>query len=204
MTTLSQPVVAAVSSPPQDGEHRVLLNGVDWRTYCAVRELIDSPGVRMAFFEGVLEIMTPSRRHEAYKTQIARLLETYALERDVRLYGYGSTTFRDELRDTGLEPDECYVVGRQMDAYPDLAIEVALSSGGLPKLALYERLKVREVWFWTNDGLRLYGLTPGGYEPLARSSVLAELDLELLASFVRHEDQHEAVKGYREALRSAR
>lgn len=203
MTTLSQPVVASISSPPQDGEHRVLLNGVAWRTYSAIRELIDSPGVRMAFFEGVLEIMTPSRRHEGYKTQIARLLETYALERDVRLYGYGSTTFRDELRDTGLEPDECYVVGRPMDEYPDLAIEVALTSGGLPKLALYERLKVREVWFWTNDGLRLYGLTPRGYEPLARSGLLADLDLELLARFVRHEDQHEAVKAYREALRSA-
>ncbi len=115
-----------------------------------VRELIDSPGIRMAFFDGVLEIMSPSRRHEVYKTQIARLLETYALERDVRLYGYGSTTFRSAPRETGLEPDECYVVGRQMDEYPDLAIEVALTSGGLPKLPLYERLQVREVWFWAD------------------------------------------------------
>ncbi len=203
MVTISPPI-PSVSSPPEEGEHRVLLNGVDWRTYCAIRELIDSPGVRMAFFEGVLEIMTPSRRHEGYKKQMARLLEVYALERDIPLYAYGSTTFRNAPRETGLEPDECYVVGRDMDEYPELAIEVALTSGGLPKLSLYEGLHVREVWFWANEGLQLYGLTPTGYEPIDRSRVFPEIDLELFARFVRHEDQHAAVKSYREALRAAR
>jgi Uma2 family endonuclease len=158
----------------------------------------------MAFFEGVLEIMSPSRRHEVIKTQLARLLETYALEREVPVYGYGSTTFRNAPRETGLEPDECYVVGRQIDEYPDLAIEVALTSGGLPKLPLYERLGVKEVWFWVDDGLRLYALRGAGYEPIARSSVLPDLDIELLERHVRLDDQHAAAKAYRDALRPAR
>ncbi len=198
------PSVPSVTAPPDQGEHRVLLNGVDWKTYCAIRDLIDSPGVRMAFFEGVLEIMSPSRRHEVYKKQIARLLETYALERDVPLYAYGSTTFRNAPRETGLEPDECYVVGHPIDEHPDLAIEVALTSGGLPKLPLYQRLGIREVWFWVDDELRLYGLSEGGYEPIARSGLLPDLDVDLIAGFVRREDQHGAVKAYREEIRSRR
>jgi Uma2 family endonuclease len=157
----------------------------------------------MAYFEGVLEIMSPSRRHEAIKKQLARLLETWALERDVPIHGYGSTTFRNAPRETGLEPDECYVVGRPMDESPDLAIEVALTSGGLPKLPLYERLGVKEVWFWVDESLRVFGLTGGGYREVARSAVLPDLDVELLARFVRLDDQHAAVKAYRDALRSS-
>jgi Uma2 family endonuclease len=90
-----------------------------------------------------------------------------------------------------------------MDEYPDLAIEVAPTSGGLPKLPLYERLRVREVWLREGDGRRVFGLTPGAYEPLTRGLGLAEIDLELLGRFVRHEDPPEALKAYREALRSA-
>jgi Uma2 family endonuclease len=201
--TAAAPPLPSISAPPETGEQRVLLSGVDWRTYSAIRELIDSPGARMAFFEGVLEIMSPSRRHEAIKKQIARLLEAWALERDVPIHGYGSTTFRNALRETGLEPDECYVVGRSLDDYPDLALEVALSSGGLPKLALYERLGVKEVWFWVDQSLRLFALGDDGYQAITRSAVLPELDVDLLARFVPLEDQHAAVKGFRDALRAS-
>ena len=62
---------------------------------------------------------------------IARLVEMYAADRDAPLYGYGSTTFRRELKERGLEPDECYCVGADLRTYPDLAIEVVTTSGGI-------------------------------------------------------------------------
>lgn len=86
-----------------DQDQRVVLHGVPWRTYCAMRELLDGPGVRMTYLKEALEIMSPSRTHEDLKKRIARLLELFVLESDTPLYGYGSTTFRREIGERGLE-----------------------------------------------------------------------------------------------------
>lgn len=200
MTTVAAEPGRAVPA----GEQRFLLHGVDWRTYCVLRELLDSPGLRMTYLEGELELMSPSLRHEAIKKMIARLIEAFALERDVPLYGYGSTTFKREAKEVGLEPDECYVVGHELRERPDIAVEVALTSGGLPKLAAYERLEVPEVWFWLEEGFRLYRLAGSGYEPATSSVLVPGLDFELLARLVPRSDQPAAVREYREALSRSR
>jgi hypothetical protein len=62
-------MVAAAEILPQppnglEQDQFVVLHGVEWKTYCALRELLDGPGVRMTYSKGVLEIMSPSRRHE--------------------------------------------------------------------------------------------------------------------------------------------
>lgn len=102
----------------------------------------------------------------------------------------------------GIEPDECYVVGEVTDPdVPDLAIEVVWSSGGLDELDIYRRLRVREVWFWIDETLHLYGLRGNGYEPLARSEALPGLDHELLLRYVDFLSVTKAVKEYRAALR---
>lgn len=124
-----RPLRPAVPAPPRDVDQRVILNGISWRDYSVLRDLLDGPGLRMTYLEGTLELMSPSRLHEDVKTRIARLLELYALERELRLYGYGSTTFRLEPKERGLEPDECYTVGHPMKEYPDLAIEVVVTAG---------------------------------------------------------------------------
>jgi Uma2 family endonuclease len=165
-------MVAAVplpySSPPQSppqslGEQRVLLSGVPWETYVALRDAVDTPGVRMTYIEGLLEIMTPLPAHELAKTMIARLIEMFAIERDVPLQGYGSTTFRSTAKARGLEPDECYCVDHLLKDVPDIALEVVLTSGGIEKLPVYEGLGVNEVWFWEQDAFHLYALRAGGY-----------------------------------------
>jgi len=90
----------------------------------------------MTYLEGWRENTTPSRRHEVSKKQIARLLELFCLERNIPLYGYGSTTFRKEEKQRGLEPDECY--SREADRdLPDVAIEVVVSSPALDRLEVY-------------------------------------------------------------------
>jgi Putative restriction endonuclease len=113
-----------------DADQLVVMHGVEWRVYGALRELIDSPGIRMTYLKGALEIMSPSRRHEHEKTTIARMIEVFALDRDVPLRGYGSTTFKREARERGLEPDECYCVGHELGEAPDIALEIVVTSGG--------------------------------------------------------------------------
>jgi hypothetical protein len=78
---------------PADVDQRVILSGVTWKQYETLLELFadDQPGFRVAYLEGELEIMSPSRKHERIKTTVGRLVELYALERDIPLTGLGST-----------------------------------------------------------------------------------------------------------------
>lgn len=185
-------------------DQRLVVHGVSWKDYVVLRELLDSPGLRMTYFKGALELMTPSPLHERLKKTIARLIEVYALERDVPLYGYGSTTFRREARERGLEPDECYVVGAELRDAPEIALEVVLTSGGLDKLPVYAGIGVREVWFFEDGAFHLHELRGGEYEQIASSNLVPGLDFELVAGLARRADQHEAVKEFRDTLRLAR
>jgi Uma2 family endonuclease len=182
-------------------EQRVVLQDVPWSIYVMLRDSIESASVRMTFLEGVLEIRSPSRTHEIGKTQIARLMELFCLERDIPLFGYGSTTFRKEDKQRGLEPDECYSRGTDKDI-PDIALEVVVTHGAIDKLEVYRGLGVREVWVFENDGFRLFALRDDAYIPIETSEVLPELDLPQLARFAQRPDQHEALKAYRDALRA--
>ena len=193
-------------SSPERGEQRFLMHGVPWKTYVLLREALDVPGLRMTYFKGALELMSPSIEHERIKTMIGRLVETYAGEVDAPLYGYGSATFRRELRERGLEPDECYCVGADLERYPDVAIEVVVTSGGLEKLPVYQGLEVGEVWFWVDDAheFRLYALGESGYERIGKSRLVPGLDFAVLTRFVTRKDQPQAIKEFRETLRGSR
>jgi Uma2 family endonuclease len=197
----SVPLPFEQPSAAGDGEQRVLIYGVTWGQYVALRDLFDDhAGLRMTYLKGTLEIMTPSIEHEREKTLIARLVEVYALEKRLTLNGYGSTTFKKQAKERGAEPDECYVLGSALREVPDIAIEVIVTSGGIDKLEVYRGLGVPEVWFFHKGRFYLYALEESGYRPLARSKFLPDLDLEHLASFVDREDQTAAVLAYRDSL----
>ena len=199
---LPLPIRPMAAPEEQPGEHRIVISDVSWGGYCAVRELLDNPGLRMAYADGELEIMSPSKRHEKLKILMGRLVETFAVARGIPLTGLGSTTFRSEAKARGAEPDECYSLGSGDGDVPDLAIEVVLSSGGLDKLDIYAGLGVREVWIWQADQLEVYVLVGGSYQPVERSSVLPDLDLTLLAAHVRMPVQHEAVQAFAALVRA--
>jgi Uma2 family endonuclease len=90
-------------------DQRVFLHNVSWSDYEALLAMRgDTAGVRVAYLEGTLELMTPSQDHEIVKKKLARLLEAYAEELGIELEGYGSWTLKREDQERGLEPDECY------------------------------------------------------------------------------------------------
>ena len=182
-------------------EEKITLYNVTWEQYdTLVSMFMDQfPGLRMTFLEGTLEIMGTSSEHERLKTIIARLLEMYAVEKRITLNGYGNTTFRKEAKQRGLEPDECYCLG-ELREVPDIAIEIAITSGSIDKLSVYQGLGVTEVWFWQNNQFILYRLREGEYEKIDLSEFLPNLDLVLLSQFVNYDNQTEAVIAYRDAL----
>lgn len=192
-----------VRPPSVEDEQRILIGGVPWATYVMLRDSIESAGVRMTYLEGWLEIMSPSREHEVEKKQIARLLELFCLERDIPLFGYGSTTFRKEEKERGLEPDECYSRGADKET-PDIALEVIKTHGSLDKLDVYRGLGVREVWLFEAGVFRVLSLHGDRYEPSARSEVLPEVDLGRIAELALKKDQHAALRELRDELRAKR
>ncbi|HEY9707437.1 MAG TPA: Uma2 family endonuclease, partial [Oculatellaceae cyanobacterium] len=108
----------------------------------------------------------------------------------IRLYGFGSATYRKKAKERGLEPDECYYLETKKE-FPDIAIEVVVTSSLLDKLVVYEGLEVPEVWVWQNDRLLIYHLRETSYEQIFASEFLPNLDLELLSRCVLMHDQHD-------------
>jgi len=157
----------------------------------------------MTYLEGQLEIMSPSRTHEVGKKQIARLLELFCLERDIPLFGYGSTTFRKEEKARGLEPDECYCRGGDREL-PDIALEVVVSAARLDKLDVYRGLGVREVWIYQSGSFRVLELSAEHYVAITASKALPELDLSRLVPYLQMPDQHAALRQFRDELRANR
>ena len=181
-------------------EQRLTLFGVTWEQYESLRDTLDDfPRLRMRYLEGTLEIYMPSSKHERIKSLVGRLIELYCLEKNIRLYACGSTTYRKQAQQRGLEPDESYCIETDK-ALPDLAIEIVVTSGSIQLLDIYQGLGISEVWLWRDDRFGLYRLQGKQYEEISDSTVLPKLDIELLTRCVNIPDQNDAVLNFRKAI----
>jgi Uma2 family endonuclease len=180
----------------------VVLRGLSWSDYQRLLEVRGDAAVpRYAYLEGDLEIMTPSLPHESIKSRIGCLVEVWCLERGIDFSPCGSWTLENKPKESGIEPDECYVFGDLGEpTRPDLAIEVVWTSGGVKKLDIYAKLGVREVWFWRRGRISVHVLDVDGYSEARGSSVLPGIDLEQLVSFLDRPSASQAMREYRAAL----
>ena len=200
-SVLLQDTAVAVVLGAEDPEERFMTTGVDWNQYEGLLATLGGRArYRVTYLEGVLEIMFPRRGHALQKKNISRLLEAYFEETRTRFWGLGSTTFRRQEQQGGTEPDACYCLGEEK-TFPDLAIEIVLTSGGLDKLEVYKRLGVQEVWFWQHQQFDVYHLRGARYEKRAKSALLPNLDLAVLAAYAVKSDPLEALLEYRQRLR---
>ena len=184
-----------------DREEKFITSNINWEAYeSLLASLGNSSSYRVAYLLETLEIMSPSRSHELDKKAIARLLEIYLEEKRIRFWGLGSTTFRNQKKQAGKEPDESYCIGTDKDI-PDLAIEVIYTGGGVDTLEIYKRLGVGEVWFWQDKQLKVYCLQNDTYQQQQQSKLLPELDLELLAQHIIISDPLEAITSWRKQVR---
>ncbi len=181
----------------------MLLPNVSWKEYVLLRDLLDGPALRMTYVRGTLELMSPSREHELWKTNIARLVELFAFVRGIDLRGYGSTTFKKEAAQRGAEPDECYVVGKKLGDFPEIVIEVVHTSPLLNKLDVYRAFGVAEVWVFRDGAYSVYELdrAAGKYELRAGSALVPGLDFTLVARHAVRDDVLQALREFEAAIR---
>lgn len=186
-----------------DGSHedRLLISGVTWEAYEAIDAALgeNRPGPRLYYLDGDLEIISTSPQHEELKKWLATLLEQFFIKHRIRAYPRGQATLR-MFKEAGTEPDESWTFGERKEI-PDLVLEIALSSGGLPKLEIYQHFAVPEVWLWRRDRLEVWTLAADGYTgPQSASRLLPALPLDWLAECARIPDWMEAIERFREKL----
>jgi Uma2 family endonuclease len=158
---------------------RLLLQDVTWQEFETIlEELGDHRGARLAYNNGMLEIMMPLPEHEDDKEIIGDLIKALLEELDIEFRSLGSTTFKKN-QTQGLEPDQCFYIQNEaairgkkrldlaVDPPPDLAIEIDITSRTHP--SIYEVLGVPELWRFEQGRLQINVLTGGSYALVAES-----------------------------------
>lgn len=196
-------MTAATIAPPRK-ESPLLFEGLTWREFKAVEQLLDRPGYRLSFLDGVLEIkLMPGEPHETVKERIGALLDLYLLMAGFDFTPTGSMTLESETGKVKREADKSYKLapGRRL---PDLAIEIVFSSGGIDKLEAYKRLKIPEVWFWEDGLLEVYHLRGEGealhYEKVSSSEEVKGIDLDLLLRCINMVNHVDAIKTFQQGF----
>ncbi len=179
--------------------NNILLEHISWDTFQALlNDWGDHRPGRITYDHGVLEIMALSKKHEASKSVIGRLIEAFTEELEIDLSGVGSTTLHLEVEDRGLEPDECYYIQNESrvrneedldltrDPPPDLAIEMDITRSSLDRSGIYASLRIPEIWRYDGKTLRIYRLArKGHYNQVERSTALPKLPVSEFVGFLR-------------------
>ncbi|MFE1744510.1 Uma2 family endonuclease [Coleofasciculus sp. H7-2] len=156
--------VTASSLPQQQvpPEVRVILTGVTWQTFKALlADLGSDRACRLAYDQGILEIMVPYQEHEESKILIAEIVTALADELEIEIIQLGSLTLEREDLTRAVEPDTCFYIQNealvrgkkidlQTDPPPDLVVEVDYTSPSLNKFQIYASLGVPEFWRYEN------------------------------------------------------
>jgi Uma2 family endonuclease len=189
----------ATAYPPidellKDSDHAVL-HGVPWDAYVAIRDDESYRHVRMDYFRGTLELMSPKYRHEKYASRLGQFILSFTEIMDIPCTESRSTTFRREDEGAGKEADTSFYIANEplirdkddidlaVDPPPDLAIEVDESNKSEGKLPIYAALRVPEVWRYdARTGVLWFGRlqADGTYRSIDRSEALPMLTPKLV------------------------
>ena len=189
----------------------------DWEGYNRFLEAVGNRRIRVTYDGTMVELMTPSNRHEHLKLVLRNFLVCYLEERDLEFHSGGSTTFKRALKGQGLEPDDCYWIAAWRQVMggwdsesgppPDLAIEVEVSRSVLDRLSIYAALAIPELWRVSEAGVvSIWRLGPDGYMPSPTSSSLPDIPLELINEHlakVGEVSELRLLRSFRQALRKS-
>jgi Uma2 family endonuclease len=183
-------------------DQRIVHHGT-WEQFKLIQQgFAGSPGVRLFYYDGTIEILMPGQDHEMFARVIGYLVTTFLVEQGIFFKPTGAVT-QEKTGVVSAQADESYCIG-SVKPIPDLSIEVVFTSGGINKLERYQALGVAEVWFWDDGLLKLYHLRDGKYESIDRSQLpgLSTLDLDLLKRCIlmAETDAGEALRAFRREM----
>jgi Uma2 family endonuclease len=191
---------------------RVVLQRVSWQEFeSLLEELGEHRAARIAYSNGMLEIMSPLPAHERRNEIISDLVKALLEELDIEFCSLGSTTFKNQAMLQGIEPDQCFYIQNEaqvrgkdrldlaVDPPPDLALEIDITSRTHPNI--YTALKVPELWRFEGGKLQINLLREGKYEESLESAIFPGLPLvEVIPQYL----QESAIAGRNKTLKAFR
>src|SRR3989442_13890944 len=88
-----------------------MISNVSWETYeSLLKDLENQSSPRLAYDQGVLEIMSPHFEHDRAKEILADIAKMTLVELDLDFEAAGSTTFKREVFKRGFEPDASFYI----------------------------------------------------------------------------------------------
>lgn len=167
---------------------KVYLKDVSWEEFEQILNELGHRAVKIAYRNRRLEIMTPLPEHESNKEIIGDLIKALLEELDIEFYSLGSTTFKNELMQEGIEPDNCFYIENEkkirgknkidltVDSPPDLALEIDVTSR--THREIYANLGVPELWRFEKNKLQINVLQNGRYTEIDFSPHFPNLPLK--------------------------
>lgn len=192
---------------------RVELQDITWREFESIlEELGEHRAARIAYDNGLLEIMAPLPVHEDDKEIIGDLIKALLEELDIEFRSLGSTTYKSEAMLKGIEPDQCFYIQNEqairgkkrldlsINPPPDLALEIDVTSR--THRSIYAALRVPELWRFENGTLQINILRQDRYEESPESSIFPNLPLsEAIPRYLRESKivgRNKALKAFRQ------
>lgn len=178
-------------------EQSVILHNVSWQTYEQLMKDHENQSVpRFTYQNGELEIFMPSEKHEETIRAIEAIVSTYIEEKDLDMRSLGSTTFKLESMQNGVEPDCCYYiqniekvkgVGKinlEKHPAPDLVVEVDITSPSINRFPIYAEFGVNEIWQYKKDEVKIFVLSGKEYLEKGESQALPKVTGKILTKFI--------------------
>ncbi|MEC4814751.1 MAG: Uma2 family endonuclease [Scytonema sp. PMC 1069.18] len=179
-------------------ETRTVLKDISWQTFkTMLAEMSNQRNTRLAYDNGILEIMSPLMPHENSNRLIEGFVLVLCEEFGKEVKSAGSLTLtRDDLEQGG-EPDSSYYIQNESrvrnkesidlatDPPPDLVLEVEYSRPKVDKLKLYASMGILEFWRFNGSTLRIYTLSGGQYSEVQLSPTFAPVPVQEIPRFIQ-------------------
>ena len=202
----------AINHLPPGG--KLTLYEIRWEEYEQLLDQVgDSSHFRISYDNGRLEVLTPSYKHEKYKSLLHDLVLILSDELDQEVLSCGSVTVKIQRTRKGVEADDSFYIQHasqigdrddldfNSDPPPDLAIEIDLTRDSAAKLDIYAALGVPEVWRYDGSRFSIWKLANQAYTLASSSLAFPFLTAENLAEFVAS-SKAQGLKRAREIFRA--
>ena len=170
------------------GEERGVMRDVSWDLYdCLSRSLGEHTPIRLAYDGKDIEVMVVGPIHDRFKELTGLFINEVSIGLGIDCQAQGSTTWKRDAIERGLEADQCYYFDpaklaagnaaasrRSNDVAdypnPDLAVEIDISPSKIDRPGIYAALAVSEVWRFRDEIISIEQLQADGTYAAAAAS----------------------------------